>query len=177
MGWKRFKEHYRIGHAVHVTKSGVCIASAYASELIVVDSDGRISKRYGTDGWGKNKDLLRYQKEIDADPELCRQLLHKPDEFSQSLPVWTFNGGEIIEKQCEEYGWPNCTHDGEMMYDNRHFKTREEAVEKAIREAEAGVRLSMDRVRDDTDRLNKSVAFMDRCRKDLNKLLGRDDYE
>lgn len=177
MGWKRFKEHYRIGHLVHVDAHGFCISSELAQYLIVVNLEGRITKRYGTDGWGKNEDLLRYQKEIDADPELCRRLLMEPDVFSQSLPVWTFNGGDIIEKQCEEYGWPNCTHDGEMMYDNRHFKTREEAVKEAIEEAESGLRFSMTQVKIESERLNNFATFMDRCRKDLNKLLGRDDYE
>ena len=177
MGWKRFKEHYRIGHFVHVAAPGFCIASQYSLELITVNLDGRITKRYGTDGGGGNEDLLRYQREIDADPELCRQLLMEPDVFSQSIPVWTFSGGDIIEKQCEEYGWPNCTHDGKLMYANHYFRTPEEAKKRAIEEAESGLRFSMTQVKIESERLNNSVAFMDRCRKDLNKLLGRDDYE
>lgn len=177
MGWKRLKEHYRIGHLVHFGDQGVFISSEYAQPLIAVGLDGRISKRYGEDRWGKNEDLLRYQKEIDADPELCRRLLMEPDVFSQSLPVWTFNGGDIIEKQCEEYGWPNCTHDGKLMYANHYFRTPEEAKKRAIEEAESGLRFSMTQVKIESERLNNSATFMDRCRKDLNKLLGRDDYE
>ena len=29
MGWKNIKEHYRIGHTVHVTDKGICIGSPY----------------------------------------------------------------------------------------------------------------------------------------------------
>lgn len=30
-------------------------------------------------------------------------------------------------KLCEEYGWPNTTHSGEIMYENTYFRTRGEA--------------------------------------------------
>lgn len=54
-----------------------------------------------------------------------------PDTFSASLPVYVFQDGQIVEKRCEAYGWPNCTHDGQCMYSNEFSEDREKVVEWA----------------------------------------------
>lgn len=140
MGWKSLKDHYRIGHAVQVTKAGIAIGSAYIHDIIVVAPTGKIVKRYDPGrGWSRNDELDRYQSEIDADPALARRLIEQPDTFERSIPVYTYDGADIIECFCEELGWPNVTHDGRMMYDNTFSADRAEVVSWALRSAEAGI--------------------------------------
>lgn len=125
MGWKKVKEHYRIVHFVQITEAGVCIGSPYIHNIIVVGRNGQILKRHtGT----SNDDLSRYQREIEADPALFASLLADADTFTSSVPVYTYVDDQIIEKFCEEPGWPNVTHDGQMMYDGDFQTEKEKAV-------------------------------------------------
>ena len=54
----------------------------------------------------------------------------------KSLPVYTYEGGEIIEHKCEAYGWPNLTDDGQVMYNNKFSSDRNEVVRWAKENAE-----------------------------------------
>ena len=141
MGWKNVKEHYRIKHHVHVTPEGMCIGSAYAPNLIVLGWDGVIKKRYEREEFflGVNEDLQRYQSEIDADPDTFQRLAQSPDTFSTSIPVYTFIDGEILEKQCEEPGWPNVTHDGCLMFQNTYSTDKAVVVAWAKRDIAIGI--------------------------------------
>lgn len=120
MGWKAVRDHYRIDHLVQVTPSGICIGSAFIHDIIVIDPDrGEITKRYDPGrGWSRNEDLDRYQSEMEADPFMLAELVAMPDTFERSITVYTYEGGAILEKKCEELGWPNVTHDGCMQYEN-----------------------------------------------------------
>ncbi len=143
MGCKLVKEHYKIKHIVHITDKGMCIGSPYIHDIIVIGLDGTIIKPYDSKS---SEDLVRYQSEMMADKEKLKSLIAEPDTFEKSLPVYTYDGGEIIEKQCEEYEWPNITHDGQLMYDNTFFSDRVKAIEKAIVNAKAGVDCYSDRI-------------------------------
>lgn len=124
MGWKRVKEHYRIEHIVQVSPNGICIGSPYVPKLIEVGFDGQIIECYAR----SDSELMRYQAEIEADPETFRRLMREEDVFSASIPVYTFRGAEIIEKLCEEVGWPNVTHDGSLMYENGYSEDKATVV-------------------------------------------------
>ena len=127
MGWKNVRDHYKIDHIIQVTGKGICIGSPYIHDLIIIGLDGKILKGY--DGpWSSNANLSRYMKEFKEDPDKLSELVASTDTFSKSLVVWTYKNGTVISKFCEEYGYPNVTHDGELMYDNVFFKTRAEAV-------------------------------------------------
>lgn len=118
MGWKNLKEHYRISHIVQVTKEGICIGSLYIHNLMVIGTNGEILKRNNEN---RSKELVRYQAEMDADPSKLRELIEAPDSFTGSVVVYTYKNGDIIEKLCEEPGWPNMTHDGDRMYANTYM--------------------------------------------------------
>lgn len=135
MGWKKFKEHFGIKHTVHIVEGQVCIGSAYISQLLILGSDGRLVKR---DERSVNEDIARYQREIDADPAKVRELLAAPDLFAESIPVFTYDGSRIIEKMCEKAEWPNCTHDGQLMYDNTFSTDKSKVIAWAKRNADAG---------------------------------------
>lgn len=142
MGWKNVKEHYEIKHYVQTTNKGICIGSGYIHDIIVIGYDGKIKKRYDE----SNADLRRYQNEMDADPEKLIELVNTQDTFSNSVTVYTYSDGQILEKQCETLGWPNVTHDGMIMYENTFSENREKVVEWATRNAELAVKNMTERV-------------------------------
>lgn len=128
MGWKNIKEHFGIVHTVCVCENTIQIGSGYIQGLIVITMEGHITKAFeGT----SNEQLVRYQRELQADPDQVRRLIETPDVFAQSVPVFAFKGAEIIEAVCEAPGWPNMTHAGDRMYDNTHFSEKALAVQAA----------------------------------------------
>ena len=137
MGWKAIKDHYRIEHFVQVTEAGICIGSSYIHNIIVIGKDGKLIRRY--DGQ-MNDDLARYQRDFEADPETLKRLIQTPDAFSSAITVYTYKGGEILEKACEEPGWPNVTHDGQMMHDNTFSTDKAEVVAWAKQDADLGIK-------------------------------------
>ncbi|MBU9200310.1 hypothetical protein KTD31_02950 [Burkholderia multivorans] len=136
MGWKAVKDHYRIGHHVQVNEKGICIGSGYIHDIIVVSLAGEIVKPYGRES---NEDLARYEAEMRADPAKLRALVAQADVFGDTMPVYTFDGARIIEKRCEVFGYPHATTDGDCMYENRFFRTRDEAIRAALQSAHSGV--------------------------------------
>lgn len=136
MGWKNVKEHYKIEHMVQVTEEGICIGSPYIHDIIRISLDGQITKRYRN---SVNADLARYQREFDADPAMLARLIQAPDTFTASIPVYTYKGGRILEKLCEELGWPNVTHDGLEMYENTFSANKNQAVAWAKQNADLGI--------------------------------------
>ncbi|MCV6588701.1 MAG: hypothetical protein OIF57_06690 [Marinobacterium sp.] len=137
MGWKTVKDKYRIKHNVCLTKKGICIGSGYVHDFIVINpKTGVIEKPY--DG-RHNDDLKRYMSEMTADPAALWIAVLATDQFEVSLPVYTYDGADIVLKYCEQYGWPNVTHDGCMMYENRYSKDRETVALWAKKSAQAGI--------------------------------------
>lgn len=112
------------------------IGSPYMSDLIVIDPHGNAAKRYPDKS---NDQLHRYQSEMDADPAKLRELLRAPDQFEASIPVYTFDGSDIVERKCEALGWPNVTHDGDLMHDNTYSADKSEVVEWSKRTVECTV--------------------------------------
>lgn len=74
-----------------------------------------------------------------------QEIINGADTAENPITVYSFdeNKCEIVESFCEALGYPNVTLDGEMMYNNTHFASREDSVKKAIENAEAGVRLTL----------------------------------
>ncbi len=169
MGWKSVRDYYRIGHSVHVTRAGICIGSPYIHDIIVIGLDGKIKKR---DDSFINPDLRRYMEEFDAHPDVLARLVAAKDEFTKSIRVFTYEGGEIIEKECEALGWPNVTHDGELMYDNTFSQDRADIVKAALANAQAGASLSEDRVRDIKSDLEAAESRLAEYRRNVTKLKG-----
>lgn len=170
MGWKNVKEHYKIGHIVQVTEQGICIGSPYISNLICI--------RYGKPTWGKlgpssNADLARYFSEMEADPAKLKALIDTPDTFEKSIFVYTYDGSEIQEKQCEEFGWPNVTHDGLLMYENTFSCDRDEVVRWAIRNAECSIEaitVQIDGMREDLAERQERLATRQRDLQNLTAI-------
>lgn len=172
MGWKNVKEHYQIGHMVSVTEEGICIGSAYIHDIIIVGLDGDIKKRY--DGaFSSNKDLARYQDEMESDTNTLLKLVKEDDIFSISLPVYTYDGSNIIEKKCEKYEWPNVTHDGELMYENTFSEDKNKVIRWALNCAASGTEWMHKRIielNQDLDKAKSSLSVFEHDVKVLTQL-------
>lgn len=173
MGWKNVKEHYRIGHIVQVAKAGLCIGSPYIHDIIVVSPEGKLIKKERST---RNEDLLRYQSEIEASPDEFARLFQEPDKFERSLSVWTFKGAEIIEKHCEEYGWPNICHDGQII-DSDFCRTKEDAIRAALGHNKAHIRWTVDTLKQARERLAEILHWRAEARANIKALLKMQNQE
>ncbi len=167
MGFKKLKQHYRIEHTVCVTDKGICIGSPYIHDLIVIGLDGTIIK--GDDG-RSNEDLKRYMAEMKADPAKLREVVLAKDTFDASITVYTYDGGEIIEKKCEKPGWPNVTHDGDLMYENTYSTDKAKVVERAKESAAAEIKWWPPRIKQQKKDLAEIEALLRKSQADLAKL-------
>lgn len=167
MGWKNVKEHYRIGHIVHVTDEGICIGSPYISDLIVIGLDGKLIKKRSLISDSDSDNLGRYLREMNSDLLMLESLVKSKDKFDKSITVYTYDGGEIIEKQCEILGWPNVTHDGELMYENRFSTDRSVVVEIAKRSAAARIEMIGDSIQQREIELAERIKLLDESKANL----------
>lgn len=127
MGFKAFKNHFGIeNHTVSVSDGVLCIGSGYVSRLVGFDMEtGAILINDAFSGF-----LNKYYPEIlKTTNEERLALIKVKDVFEQSIPVYTSQNGQIIEKECETLSFPNVTHDGELMYQNRHYANKADAIE------------------------------------------------
>ena len=170
MGWKKLKEHFNIGHFVTIHEKGICIGSPYIHDIIVIGRDGVITKR---DDGRANEDIARYQQNIDADPELVKQLIEAEDQFERSILVYTYSGSQILEKYCEQPGWPNVTHDGEMMYENMFSTDKAQVVIWAKKNLQAGIEMVIRELNDIEERQKTLEDKLEEARDGL-KCLARE---
>ncbi len=160
MGWKNVREHYGIEHIVKMVDGMLHIGSPYVGDLVVVSPEGvaEINRTFRD-----SAELQRYRDDIHADPATFRRLMAQPDVFSASIPVYTWRGGEILEKRCEEVGWPNATHDGDLMYDNAFFLDRGEALRHALSDARSLVERLEENVAEAEQTLARRRAMLDQA--------------
>lgn len=156
MGWKTVKQYFDIKHIVHMKDDCLCIGSSYNTEIIKVTKDGNFIKRYTDDKWFMNNlDLIRYENDIERYSELFKQLIDAKDSFDDDIEVFTYDKDyNIIKKYCEKTGYPNITHDGELMYDGAFFTTEEELINHMIDELRRSTKFLQGRIAD----LLKSVS-------------------
>lgn len=167
MGWKAFKEHFNIEHIVQINEGFVKIGSDYVSELV------RISL---TSGEVIRSDIFpsflnkHYPNLITADPKEILDLLNAQDQFNVSIPVYSSQGSEIIEKFCEVPGYPNITHDGCLMYDNVFYQDKNKAIEKAKSNALSEISYLEDSIEDYKQQLSAKIDRLLKKQEDLKKL-------
>ena len=127
MGWKTIKETFGISHIVMINEAGLCIGSPYVPNLAVIDLvTGVVRENTTFSGF-----LKQYPSLQNAKPEQLLDLMSAPDTFSASIPVYTCEGGNILEKYCDVLGYPNVTHDGCLMYENTFSDDKEKIVRRA----------------------------------------------
>lgn len=127
----------------------IAIGSALCHDLIKVNKSD-YGFKLALDTFNKGRQSLNSNekltfiydklKELVESGEL-REIIDGDDILENPLPVFTVSGGKLISTFTDEYGWPNTTIDGTMMYDNTHFKTKRKAIEYGIREAKASIEI------------------------------------
>lgn len=154
----------------------ISMGSALCHNLISVNKK-TLEVKYALDTFGKGRASLKHEElEFiwDKFHELIKtgeihDIINGVDEIENSIPVWTVKDGQLIETYTDEYGWPNTTYDGYVMYENIYFKTKKEAIEYAISENESGIRFM-------SDVLDKKEKELKEDRLLLNKYKERYTY-
>lgn len=167
MGWKAFKEHFNITHIVQVKDAGICIGSGYMSDIATVNlATGAVTEDSTFSGF-----LSKYYPALlSAGAQEILHVINAEDRFSASVPVYTYDGGKIVEKRCELPGYPNVTHDGCLMYENTHSTDKDEVVRWAKRNAEAGISMFTRSIADTQKQLAEQNIALASYKNDLAEL-------
>lgn len=134
MGWKTLKERFKIESLVSVSHGEIHVGNYSMQRMFAIDIQTGELRVVRAFHWFLD---ARYPALKAANPAVVLEAINAVDEFSASIPVFTYHEGEIIEKQCEQLGWPNVTHDGCLMYDNTFSTDRNQVVVWAIRDMKA----------------------------------------
>lgn len=167
MGWKNVSEHYGIRGRYIVKMSGtdLHIGTPYVDDLISIDALGRVTiNRVFEDA----PELVKIRDAVQSDVLKYLELIQIPDTFEKSIVVYTYEGSEILEKHCEELGWPNTTHDGALMYDNQFSDDRDRVVGWAINS-------SISAMETYADLAQEAEAKLARLRESLSEAIGNLD--
>ena len=135
-------------YTVNNNQDYIAIGSPLCHDLISVNKKS-LKIRYALDTWNEgrlsvkhaNEELLfiwdKLQELIDNGQ--IKDIIDGVDIIENPLPVYTVKKGELIESFTDKYGWPNTTINGEIMYNNVWFKTKQEAIKYGIEEYTAGL--------------------------------------
>jgi len=171
MGWKTLKQHFGITHQVTVEKDCINIGSGYVHDLVVINTKtGRAVENSTFSSF-----LNEHYPELKNSPEdKILELISAEDVFLNSLPVYTYtNDGEILEKQCEEFGYPNVTHDGLIMYENTFSEDKNKIIERAKGELEIAVKWAEEGIIKAKNELAQKHTELDLYKANLQKLTAK----
>ena len=167
MGWKTFKNQFGINHIVQRTKEGILIGSSYVGRLAIVSEEtGEIKHNVAFPQFIKET----YPSLHNATKEEILLSLNTSDVFSTSILVYTYEEDMILEKYCEELGYPNITHDGCLMYVNKYSTSKSKIVKIAKQQAQLHVEYSQEGVNEAHQELLKRTALLTKDKDILSKL-------
>ena len=143
-------------YTVNNNEDYIAVGSPLCHNLISVDKT-TLKIKYALDTWHEGRKSLtkRDTEELlfiwDKLQELIdngqiKDIIEGVDKIENPLPVYTVDDGKLIATFTDQYGWPNTTINGEMMYENTHFKISIEAIKYGIADCEAGLKLSEQRL-------------------------------
>jgi len=158
MGWNTFKKHFNIGHIVQIRERDLLIGSSYISALVSINMDtGMIQKEEHY-----RASFLReyYPNIFAATQDEIKALLDAEDTFTQSIPVYTYEGLRILAKYCEEVGCPNVTHDGVLMYANTFSTNIDHVVAWAKRNRASRLDNLRDRITERSKELDELLGTL-----------------
>tara|TARA_R110001592_G_scaffold211135_2_gene462855 strand:- start:2044 stop:2580 length:537 start_codon:yes stop_codon:yes gene_type:complete len=176
MGVQLIKKHFSIEHIVHRIGDNIFIGSPYISQMLKFNLKGVLIE--GADRLGRNDELKGYVKNISANMNVFTELAKKPDPINNRVPIFCFAEDEvtIIETHCECAGWPNTTHEGQLMYENSHFADKEKAIRHGISNAKAGVSIfkrRMDELMREIEDATKEKAKYESAYAQLTEILEK----
>lgn len=168
MGIKTIKARYGLGDMlVHKVPTGIAFGTEMAPQVVVVSKEGKILE-------ASKGSIRRFYEQLENsiqnDPEGFVGALEQEEDISHPLPVFTYVDGKVLEKSCEEHGWPNLTTDGELMYENTHFANRQDCLEQAEATLRARVESGIDRVKELSNALSDEETRLQQAWKELSSL-------
>tara|TARA_Y100000034_G_C6910321_1_gene424386 strand:+ start:10256 stop:10789 length:534 start_codon:yes stop_codon:yes gene_type:complete len=167
MNIKSFKNKFNIKHIVSIKDGKLLIGSPYIPDIVKIDLPTGIIEKEGS-----SVSFIRdnYPELLNSSPESILKLIEEKESPEDLVDVYTFSDSNIIKKKAEEFGYPNVTTDGELMYDNTFFRSYGEALNQAIKEAEAGIKFLSRSVEDQERDLDKKKDELNKLKECLKLL-------
>lgn len=169
MGWKRFKERFRIEHIIQISDNKLLIGSPYVSNLANIDMDtGEITGNPNFEKFLSDN----YPCLLQATASEILEELNGSDHFDSSILVYTYNKGEILEKYCEIEGYPSLTHDGVLMHENTFSRNRADVVKWAITDIDISIQWGLEKIGECEEELHKLKTKLKQdqeCKRELEK--------
>lgn len=117
----------------------ISVGSPMCHDLIKVDKE-TLNITYALDTFRKGRASIDHQPLLvvwDTLEQLVKSgeitdIINGNDHIENGIPVFYVKRGDLIEEVTDEFGWPNTTNSGEVMHDNTHFRTREQAIQYGI---------------------------------------------
>ncbi len=171
------------GYSISNNRDYIAVGSPMCHDLIKVDKE-TLKVKYALDTFnkgraelegktskGENELLFIWDKlhELIESGEI-NDIINGKDIIENPLPVFTVENGELVESVTDEYGWPNTDDNGICMYENTHFPTKKEALKYGIKEYEAGVEITSERVADIKVELKKAIGRLETYRSRVDRL-------
>lgn len=166
-------------YIVHEKEKHICVGSPLCHDLISVSKD-MLHIRYALDTFNEGRESIKteelrfiYDKlhELVGTGEI-KDIIEGKDEIENPLPVFLVSDkGEIVESVTDAYGWPNVDQYGKLLYEGEHFKTREEAVNAAIKDFEHKIKVNLENIQYIEEQLYKTKSLMAKNELKLTELL------
>jgi hypothetical protein len=165
------------GYIIHDKGECICIGSSMCDDLISMNKE-TLKMRYAIDAFNEGRKAIKSEAlaliwdklhELAETGEI-QDIINGNDEIENPLPVFIADDGIVRESVTDEYGWPNTTVDGELMYDNVFFPSREQAIKRGIEEMRAARENLMETIRDLSQRLSECIARYQKYGRNLEGL-------
>lgn len=173
------------GYCVNNNRDYIAVGSPMCHDLFKIDKktlkltyaldfnkEGRESLVNKTREGKENELLFIWDKLTELiETGQIQEIIDGNDEIENPISVFSVRDGELIEEFCEEdmFGYPHPTHTGYTMYNNTHFRTKEEAIEEAIEDYKCSVNIIAEGIKDlestikeRKNRLNEYQGYVDR---------------
>ena len=134
-------------------------------------SEEPLTIKYALDTWKEGRKSLKRKDEIAIIWDSLQELIdsgeiwniwNENDNIESKRPVFYIENGHLIESHTDKYGWPNTTFDGVLMYNNTHFRDKEEAINSGIKNAEEWIKIMKEGKKELLDKLKKKDEIMQR---------------
>ena len=136
-----------IDYIYHFRDGKVCIGSYMCHDLITVNAK-TLTVQYALDTFHEGRQALKNENlefiwdklhELIESGEI-HDIINGRDIIDNPLPVFTVDKGKLVESVTDYYEYLNTDDNGVLMYDNTHFKTKEEAINYGLEEYKSEIK-------------------------------------
>ena len=123
------------------------IGNGYIHDIIHLD---KRTKKIENKTWSDNEVLSNIYSKLNdlIDTPEFEYIIFGNDDIGGMFPVYFAEKGNIVEEFTDEFGYPNVTHTGRLMYENTHFRTVDQAIDQGISETEVAIQVCEQNIRD-----------------------------